>query len=71
MPIKIDDTRQQFFTCAQVAQRWMWHVESVRRKLRRREIGSVVIGKRRLIPVAEIERIEGEGTISAVDRNAV
>jgi hypothetical protein len=58
-----DGTR--FFTPAQVAARWAWHPESVRRAIRQRRIASVVISRRRLIPLSEIERVEREGFISA------
>ena len=50
-----------FFTPKQAATRWYWHPESVRRKIRRGEIATVIIGRRRLIPRSEIERIEREG----------
>jgi len=54
----------KFFTPAQLARRWGWHVESVRRAIRQRRIESVVISRRLLVPVAEIERIETEGHIA-------
>jgi hypothetical protein len=54
-----------FFTPVQIASRWHWHAESVRRKIRRGEIASVVISRRRLVPFEEILRIEAEGTITA------
>ena len=56
-----------YFTPAELAERWKWHVESVRRKLRRRDIASVVIGRRRLIPAAEVDRVEVEGTVTAIE----
>jgi hypothetical protein len=59
-----DGTR--FFTPRQVAERWGWHVESVRRAIRQGRISSVVIFGRRLVPVAEIERIEVEGRIARI-----
>ena len=52
------------FSPAQVAGRWGWHVESVRRAIRQRRIESVVISRRLLVPVTEIERIETEGRIA-------
>lgn len=52
-----------FFTPAQLARRWAWHSESVRRKLRHKEIESVIVGRRRLIPVAAVERVEAEGRV--------
>lgn len=53
-----------FFTPWQVAQRWGYHPESVRRLLRRGEIESVIRGRRRLVPVAELERVEAEGRVT-------
>jgi len=50
-------------TPAQLASRWHWHPESVRRALRERRLASFIIGRRRLIPASEIERIEREGFI--------
>ena len=52
-----------FLRPTQLAQRWSFNPESVRRKIRRGEIASVVIGRQRLIPLDEIERIEREGTV--------
>jgi hypothetical protein len=46
-----------------LGQRWFMHEESIRRKLRRRELQSVIIGRRRLIPISEIERVEAAGTV--------
>jgi hypothetical protein len=52
-----------YFTPAGVAERWEWHEESIRRALRQRRMASVIIGGRRLIPAAEVERVESEGFI--------
>jgi len=52
------------FTPAQLARRWGWHVESVRRAIRQGRIEAVVISRRLLVPVAEICRIETEGRIA-------
>jgi len=49
------------FTPQQVASRWAWHVESVRRAIRQGRIPASVIFRRILIPIVEIERIEAEG----------
>jgi len=54
----------KFLTPKQVAERWGWHTESVRRVLRQRQIESVIISRRRLVPIAEVERLEDEGRIS-------
>jgi excisionase family DNA binding protein len=62
---KSDTANGEFFTPKRTAARWHWHTESVRRKIRRGEIGSVAIGRRRLIPFSEIERVEREGFVPA------
>jgi hypothetical protein len=54
---------QEFRTPTQTAEHWHWHPESVRRAIRERRIASVIIGRRRLIAVSEIERIEREGFV--------
>jgi hypothetical protein len=51
-------------TPAWIAARWSWNVESVRRAIRQRRMESVVIGRRRLVALEEIERIENEGRIA-------
>jgi hypothetical protein len=61
-PRKTDGSK--FLTPRQVADRWGWHTESVRRMLRERRMASVIISRRRLVPIAEIERIEAEGRIA-------
>ena len=52
------------FTPQQLADRWGWHVENVRRAIRQRRLASIVVFRRRLVPVAEIERIEAEGRVA-------
>jgi hypothetical protein len=59
-----------FFTPSLLAQRWYWNVESVRRKIRRGEIASVVIGRRRLVTLAEIARLEADGSVNATNRGS-
>jgi hypothetical protein len=59
------NTNEQFLTPNQLAKRWHWHPESIRRKIRRREIASKIIGRRRLIALEEAMRIESEGSIQA------
>jgi len=54
----------KYFTPYQIARRWGWAVESVRRAIRQRRLDSRIISRRRLVPVAEIDRIEREGHIS-------
>ena len=62
IPRKTDGSK--YLTPRQVADRWAWHVESVRRAIRQRRIEYVVISRRLLVPLAEIERIEMEGRIA-------
>jgi hypothetical protein len=57
------DSGEVFFTAEQIAKRWHWHAESVRRWVRRGQVASVVIGGRRLVPVAEIQEIERQGLV--------
>lgn len=54
----------QFFTPGQLAARWAFHVESVRRLIRKGSIEAVILGRRLLIPLAEIQRIENEGRVA-------
>lgn len=54
----------KFFTPSQVARRWGWHPESVRRGCRENRIAAIVISRRLLIAVSEVERIEAEGRLS-------
>ena len=54
-----------YATPKELAARWRWHEESVRRLARERRIASVVIGRRRLIPMSEIFRVESSGLISS------
>lgn len=54
-----------FLTPHQLAGRWGHHPESIRRMLRQRRIASVLFGRRRLIPLAEVHRIEAGGFVSA------
>lgn len=56
--------RTALLTPAAIAARWSWHEESVRRVLRERRLASIIIGRRRLVPVEEIERVEREGFIA-------
>ena len=56
--------QEPFLTPNDLAHRWHWHPESVRRKIRRREIESIIVARRRLIPLAEIVRIENEGRVT-------
>jgi hypothetical protein len=51
----------------QLASRWHWHTESVRRALRQRRVESVIIGRSRLIPVAAVLKLEAEGFITRAE----
>jgi hypothetical protein len=48
----------------QLAGRWGFHTESVRRLLRQHAMESLIVCRRRLIPLAEIERVEKEGHVA-------
>jgi hypothetical protein len=62
--VKLNNTDgSDFFTPQQVARRWGWHVESIRRAIRQKRIESIIIFRRRLVPIGEVERIEAEGRI--------
>jgi hypothetical protein len=54
----------QVFTPRQPAARGAFPVESVRRLIRKGSIEAVILGRRLLIPLAEIERIENEGRVT-------
>jgi len=51
---------------AQLASRWKWHVESVRRLLRDRRLESNIVGRSRLIPFAAVLKLEAEGRITRI-----
>ena len=53
----------KFFTPDQIGGRWAWHTESIRRAIREGRIASVIISRRRLVPISEIERLEAEGMV--------
>jgi hypothetical protein len=57
----------KFLTPKLVAGRWYRHVETVRKDLRNGKIPSVVIGRRRLVPLAAIEKLEQEGMVNATN----
>ena len=59
---KTDGTK--FLTPQQLGSRWSMHQESIRRMIRQRRIESVIIARRRLVPLSEIERIEAESRIA-------
>jgi excisionase family DNA binding protein len=59
---------KKFYTPSEAAARWRFHTESVRRILRERRMASVIIGRRRLIPAEEMEKVEREGFLSRIER---
>jgi hypothetical protein len=60
---KMDKLDGGLLTPIQLGARWGLHPESVRRMLRRGDVLSTLIGRRRLIPRSEIDRIEADGMI--------
>jgi hypothetical protein len=63
----IENGRETFLTPTQLARRWSFHTESIRRRLRKRQIASILIGRKRLIALSEVLRLEAEGRIPARD----
>jgi hypothetical protein len=61
----LDASDEVYLSPAQITKRWPFHIESIRRKIRRGEIASVVIGRRRLVALSELKRIEAEGWVPA------
>jgi len=53
-----------FLTPTEVARRWRWHPESVRRWTRLGKLPIVKISRRTLIPLAAVEAIEADGRIN-------
>lgn len=51
-------------TPAQIAERWSWHPESVRRKIRAGSIPSLVIGRRRLVRLTDVEKIGSDAAVN-------
>ena len=66
MKAPVQDILTVNFTARELAARWRWHPESLRRMARQRRIETIVIGRRRLFPLAEVERVEAEGRIARV-----
>jgi hypothetical protein len=52
-----------FLDTEQFAARWVWHVESARRFLRDGKIPSVIIGRRRLVRLDDVEQYENDATV--------
>jgi len=54
-----------YLDTAELAQRWHQCVETIRRRMRKRELPSVLIGRKRLIALRDVEAIERAGHIPA------
>ena len=50
----------EFLTPAELAARWRWHAESIRRLLRQGRLPSLRLGGKRLIPLTDILHFEAE-----------
>jgi hypothetical protein len=55
--------QEQFWTPAQLAERWHLHEESVRRMLRANRLACLIIGRRKLIPLSAILAFEAAATV--------
>ena len=62
------ETHTPLLTTTELSQRWSFHPESLRRKIRNRELTTIMIGRRRLISLDEVLRVEREGTIGHIAR---
>jgi len=54
---------EAFLTPAELASRWRWHPESIRRWARLGKLPIIKISRRTLIPLSAIEAIERDGSI--------
>jgi Helix-turn-helix domain len=52
-------------TPAELARRWRWHPESIRRWTRLGKLPVIKVSRRTLIPLSAIEKIEADGFIAA------
>ena len=59
-----EQTSKRYLTPNGVAERWTMHPESIRRMLRQRRMASHIISRRRLIEIAEVERVEAAGLVT-------
>jgi len=50
----------EFLTPAELARRWRWHPESIRRLLRQERLPSLRLGRKRIIPLTDIQHYEIE-----------
>jgi excisionase family DNA binding protein len=51
----------QLLTPQQLATRWAFHTESVRRMIRSGRVQALRLGKRVRVPLSEVEKIEADG----------
>jgi excisionase family DNA binding protein len=59
----VDDKRPVYLTPRQLAARWGWHHESIRRMLRERRLQATRIGRRMLVELRAVEKLEQECTL--------
>lgn len=57
---KTDINKLQFFTVQELSRRWARHPRTIRETIKAGALRTVRIGKRNVIPMSEIERIERE-----------
>ena len=50
----------EFLTPTELADRWRWHPESIRRLLRQKRLPSLRLGGKRIIPLADVLAYEVE-----------
>jgi hypothetical protein len=63
-PTKRDPAKPDaFLTPGEVAERWRWHPESIRRWTRLGKLPVVKISRRTLIPLSAVLAIEADGRI--------
>ena len=48
------------YTTAELAERWKVHIETVRRRLRKGDLGFFTVGRQKRIPANEVRRYEKE-----------
>lgn len=66
--VKPDPNEVVFLTTKQLACRWSLNVETLRRKIRARELGSVTIARRRLVALKDIIAAEAAGRVEKCNK---
>lgn len=61
--MKLDPNEATFLTTKQLAVRWNLATETIRRKIRAREIPSTLIGRRRLVAAKDVLAAEAAGRV--------